>query len=197
MQLSISGAIYLYLALLLSACGSPKDLEKENKLEVSCEISQDASDNLDLIDPFEWKSLEKELDPFERKANHIQCIFGEGFFNESLGGVEVMAVKTETCNYITLSQSSLKTIKKGDKVLFRFYYYDLVEPKGEKAYISVKIEDEFIWQKTYKIPSKSQLEKVTWTATKDFPACSNIYFNVSNHGKNEYVFVELSIFNEE
>ncbi|MBW1758623.1 MAG: hypothetical protein JRJ80_21005 [Deltaproteobacteria bacterium] len=43
------------------------------------------------------------------------------------------------------------------------------------------------------IPSGSSFPSTTWTADKDYPAGTPLLWHVNNHGRNEYMLIEVNI----
>ena len=172
---SYSKNILFFLLVFVVACGS-----------ASPESKVDNAFQEDITDPrvatiSHWKTIPDKEDPYKKPESAVVCKKGSDFFVENLGGVQVFAVKTDNCDYLTAYQLSRRSIKKGDELLIRLYIFDLIKPEGAEAFLSLRIEDQVIWEKRYPIPSPSGFEKQYWTAPKDFPLNSKIYFHVNNH----------------
>ena len=165
---------------------------------VACGSSSKTEDKTEdfqseLVDPNSWQALDQSRDPYKKNKDSKLCEKDGDFKTELLGGLKVFAIRTDYCNYLTVGQKSLGSIKKGDEINFRFYHFPLKKPEGESAFVSVKIESQVIWEKSFKIPVSAKFEKAKVKAEKEYPKGSKIYFHVNNHGQNEYVFVELSL----
>jgi hypothetical protein len=98
------------------------------------------------------------------------------------------------CNWITLTQPSLRAIRAGDQVEVRARHSPLTQPvpNGE-ARMTFVIGDEIALDYSVLIPSDFFFPSATWTADKDYPAGTPLLWHVDNHGANEYQLLEVNI----
>jgi len=122
------------------------------------------------------------------------------FVPECLDSFTVMAVYTRMpdstvplCNWLTLSQLSLRDISAGDAVEIRMYHAQLTWPVGASARIMFVIGDEVAVDYEVPIPNVSDFPSETWIAPKDYPAGTQLLFHVDNHGSNEYMLIEVNV----
>lgn len=120
---------------------------------------------------------------------------------ECLDTFTVMAVYTRMpnpaeplCNWLTLEQPSLRDIRAGDEVEIRMRHSSLTAPvpNGE-AHMVFAIGDEVALDYNVLIPSDFAFPSEVWTAPRDFPAGTPVYFHVDNHGSNEYMLIEVNV----
>jgi hypothetical protein len=119
---------------------------------------------------------------------------------ECLDSFTVLAVYTRMpddrvalCNWLTLEQLSLRTIRPGDIVEVRARHSQLTAPVPAEARIGFVVGDEQVLDYSVAIPSDFQFPSVRWTATKEYPEGTPLLFHVENHGANEYMLIEVNI----
>ncbi len=116
------------------------------------------------------------------------------FVAECLTPFTVLSVYTAVCNWITLQQPSLRTIRAGDEIEIRAFHFVLTAPFNAEARISLTLGDEMIFDEAIEIPQlESDSINGTWIATKDFEAGTPMLFHVDNHGANEYLLIEVNV----
>ena len=122
----------------------------------------------------------------------IDCV--AGYTPECLTGIEVLAVYSEVCPWVTLKQNTLIDIKEGDQVEVRIFHFLLTAPRDSVAQVRVVIGDVLALEEDILIPaSGGGRDNGEWFAPKDIPAGSPIYYHVNNHGRNEYALVEINV----
>lgn len=121
---------------------------------------------------------------------------------ECLDSFTVLAVYTRVlsnpslglCDWITLTQPSLRDIRAGDRVEVRMRHSELTAPvPNEDARMTFVIGDQVVLDYTVLIPSPFRFPSVVWTAPADVPAGTPLLFHVDNHGSNEYMLIEVNI----
>jgi len=147
------------------------------------------------IDCPEFPWPEDECVEFEPTST---CIVS--FVPECLDSFTVLSVYTRMpddrfnlCNWITLEQPSLRAIRAGDQVEVRARHSALTAPVPGEAHMTFVIGDEVALDYTVSIPSDFVFPKATWTASKDYPAGTPLFWHVDNHGSNEYMLIEVRI----
>lgn len=120
---------------------------------------------------------------------------------ECLDSFTVLAVYTRTpnpaeplCNWLTLMQPSLRDVRAGDEVEIRMRHSSLTAPvpNGE-AHMVFAVGDEIALDYSVLIPSDFAFPSETWTAPRDYPVGTPLYFHVDNHGSNEYMLIEVNV----
>lgn len=98
------------------------------------------------------------------------------------------------CNWLTLTQPSLRQIVAGDEIEIRMRHSALNAPSpGGSARMMFAIGDEVAMDYETLIPTDFQFPKTVWTATGDYPEGTPVYYHVDNHGSNEYMLIEANI----
>ncbi|MBW2379513.1 MAG: hypothetical protein JRG70_08165 [Deltaproteobacteria bacterium] len=184
----------------------------------SCDSSSTVSDPGPLVDNTQWvPSSSDKGEPFYGALTPIdcpefpwpedECVEFEptstcivSFVPECLDSFTVLSVYTRMpddrfnlCNWITLEQPSLRAIRAGDQVEVRARHSALTAPVPGEAHMTFVIGDEVALDYTVSIPSDFVFPKATWTASKDYPAGTPLFWHVDNHGSNEYMLIEVRI----
>ena len=97
------------------------------------------------------------------------------------------------CNWLTLTQPSLRAIRAGDQVEVRTFHSELTAPLAEEARMTFVIGDQIVHDYKVLIPSGSSFPSTPWTADKDYPAGTPLLWHVNNHGRNEYMLIEVNV----
>ena len=105
--------------------------------------------------------------------------------------------RVNLCNWITLTQPSLRNIRAGDQVEVRTFHDALTAPVSAEARMTFVVADQITFDFRELIPSDSAFESQTWTADRDYPAGTPLLWHVNNHGRNEYMLIEVNVCNPE
>jgi hypothetical protein len=105
--------------------------------------------------------------------------------------------RVNLCNWITLTQPSLRVIRAGDQVEVRTFHDALTAPVPGEARMTFVVADQITFDLTELIPWDSAFESQTWIADKDYPAGTPLLWHVNNHGRNEYMLIEVNVCNPE
>jgi hypothetical protein len=97
------------------------------------------------------------------------------------------------CNWITLEQSSLRPIRAGDQVEVRTFHDALTAPVPGEARMTFVVGDQIAFDYMALIPSGSSFPSEPWIADKDYPAGTQLLWHVDNHGRNEYMLIEVNV----
>lgn len=161
---------------------------------------EDASCDLIPIDcdeEFPWP--EGECVEFEPTSSCVAA-----YVPECLDSFTVLSIYTRMpddrvnlCNWLTLEQPSLRSIRAGDQVEVRARHSALTAPNPGPARMTFVIGDEIALEYSTPIPSNFGFPSNTWTATKDYPAGTQLLWHVDNHGSNEYMLIEVNIIKSE
>lgn len=105
--------------------------------------------------------------------------------------------RVNLCNWITLTQPSLRNLRAGDQVEVRTFHDALTAPVPGEARMTFVVADQITFDFNELIPSDSAFESQTWTADRDYPAGTPLLWHVNNHGRNEYMLIEVNVCNPE
>lgn len=162
---------------------------------VACDAASPADDAEAAmrLDPHAWAAVDAVDDPYlERRPAEVECAEGEGFVAESFADGGALEVRTERCNWLSVSQPAPVDLPAGAVFTVRLWAIDLSAPAPAVATIGVAIDGEPAWSREIPIPSATELIVDTWTSERPIPAGTSIVFHVDNHGANTYSLVELS-----
>jgi hypothetical protein len=186
------------LILLAHACsgGSPSPGDSENDDQTPLDLGTDAgTTNVSLIDNNLWTLVTPEDDPFwgEAEVPENQCL-PEKYGPEEKPDGTWFEVKTENCGYLTVEQSLLHAVQKGDSLNFRLWHFS-ISLGDEDYYLAIALGDpiNIIWEAQVPVPSDSHLFYGTIPAPDDFVEGARVYFHISNHGANDWGLIELSL----
>lgn len=149
---------------------------------------------IDCDEEFPWP--EDECVEFDANSSCIAAFVPECFPPHTVLAVYTRMPddRVSLCDWLTLEQPSLRAIRKGDQVEVRTYHAELTAPAPDgEARMSFVIGDEFAFDELIPIPFASEFLSTTWTAPKDYPAGTQLLWHVDNHGKNEYLLIEVNI----
>jgi len=153
-----------------------------------------------LIDHAAWVTLAAEDDPVsEHRPAEIDCGVG-GWYLEDTGAVPKLEVDTNQCNYLALSQPSLRAITAGDTLQVSFYHFDLVAPEPAEGHLQLRVDGNVVWDYLIPIPTDEENNKTpaafideTVVVEFDAPAGAEVYLHLHNHGQNTWNVVDLAL----
>ena len=145
-----------------------------------------------LVDHHRWTAVPEARSPFSVDPEQTLCESDDNVRYEELGGEATFAVKTVGCDYATVSQPSLSLVKAGENIAIRVWNFSLTSPHGGTASLAIHFGTHVVWHTELPIPSPGGLHPLNWVAPTDIPKDTPIIFHVSNHGQNEYNFIEMT-----
>ena len=140
-----------------------------------------------LIDHQRWVELTAENDPFA-SHRHEAVICPE--WSRQIEG-ELYEVETDDCNYVSLSQPSLRPLKRGDRVETVFWHLWLWAPQPAQAHVAITIGDWVIADELIDIPGPEQSFNPVLTVPEDMPQGTPIVFHLHNHGVNSWRLLSI------
>ncbi|MCX4241360.1 hypothetical protein [Paraliomyxa miuraensis] len=150
-----------------------------------------------------------ELTAWERVADPADDVFGAerpadlvcdevlGVIIELLGGEPVLEIDTDFCNYATVEQPSLRTLRPGDRIAISVWHYDLTAPEPTQAHLALAIDGELVWEQHLPVPTAPALIEDELEIDREIPAGAPLQFHVHNHGANTYDLVSLEVVDDE
>jgi len=146
-----------------------------------------------LVNLVDWSATESDRDPFlEFWSDQTRCTESD-HGSETLAGVEAYSLDTGTCNWLTIEQSSLSTVRVGDRVHAKVWHFALSAPEPSFARIGLATAEGILVQVLEPIPQPGGLIELDFLAQKSIAEGTPIYFHISNHGANSWHLLEIQI----
>lgn len=145
------------------------------------------------IDHDLWEVVPVESDPFSERFTEESYCATWGYFAEDIGGEYSFSINTRDCNYLTVSQPSLRALSPGDMLTLRLYHFELRAPEAAEAYAAIAIGGAVVWEERVPIPSPSGLVRAEWEVTSAAPEGTSILFHLDNHGLNSWSLIDLTV----
>lgn len=141
-----------------------------------------------------WVATSAAEDPFrEERPEDAKCTRVAGFKPELFNEEPSLELQTAFCSYVTLRQRSQAAIRKGDTLRLRIWHFKLLAGEVAQAHLAIMLGETLLWQTNIPIPSDSKLISERFTAPRDIPKGTPLFFHLHNHGANSYHFLELSV----
>lgn len=168
--------------------------ERAKVLAWATDQPYEASDEIirvSLIEPLAWDIQPENRDIFQAfRPDQIDCPRGTGFLIED----DELEVRTEFCNYLSLSQQSLLDMPAGTELEFTMSYSDLNFNAPSTAHIALSIAGNILWSAELPIPSPGAIVKEQLTLTTAVSRGDPIEMHIRNHGDNAYTVHSLDAF---
>jgi hypothetical protein len=141
-----------------------------------------------LVEAIAWDTQPKNQDAFfDHRPDVIDCARDRGWFAEE-GAVEI---RTEFCNYASLTQQALLDLDSGTTLELRFSHSELNFNAPSSAHVAISVAGVAIWEKTFAIPDESELFKETLTLPVAVKSGDSIELHIHNHGDNTWTLHSL------
>ncbi|MCA9659113.1 MAG: hypothetical protein KC486_12275 [Myxococcales bacterium] len=171
------GASLLAAALLLGGAACDDD--------AAAELDPDRP----LVDVSLWAPTQPEDDPLvEHRPATIDCPVAA--WGPELGDLEI---QTGVCNYLALSQPSLRTIEAGEVVAVDLWHAELDAAAPASGHFALIVDDDAVAELEVAIPAAPAVHRVAWTATRSIPEGATIGLHLHNHGFNTWTVVALRV----
>jgi hypothetical protein len=138
-----------------------------------------------------WTRVEPQQDPFDDRPPLVECRSAASMA-ETLNSEPVFSVDTESCNYLTVTQRTLRDVAAGETLKVRLWHFALSAPAPAEAHAAVVIDGLFVLDERVPIPHDGELIPRQLTVTRAIPAGAAVYFHLHNHGGNSWALVEVS-----
>ena len=142
-----------------------------------------------LIDHTRWVALDAEGDPFT--AHRPEAVDCPDWSRQIEGAL--YEVETGDCNYASLSQTTLRPIRAGDRVDAVLWHLWLWAPQVAEAHVAIQIGDWLFFEETVAIPGPEQSYSPSGVAPKDFPLGTPVVFHLHNHGVNSWRLLSIEV----
>ncbi len=146
------------------------------------ETDTETRTEVDLVDNDAWE--EPADDPFaDHKPEDVSCIEGGIVVEDAY-----LEVDTAFCNWAVVRQPSPHEVHTGDVLHLLTWYNSLWSDPPSTAHIAVWLGDQVLLDATVDVPGDAAVFDIEVAAEADFPAGTDIYWHVHNHGVNNYRF---------
>ena len=142
-----------------------------------------------------WSRVDDpSVDPFsDTRPPEVDCD-ALGVKGDDFAGEPVLDVDTGLCNYVTVSQPSLNTVRPGDPLELRFWNDYIQAPDGvedAQTVVAVMSGGELLFERTLPLPRPPVLNVWEVDSPVAIPLGQPIYLHVRNHGANQYSVLTL------
>jgi hypothetical protein len=143
---------------------------------------------ISLVEALAWDIQPRIRDSWtEHRPSDIDCPRETGFLVEE----DALEVRTEFCNYLSVSQQSLLDLGVGTQLELALSHSDLNFNAPSTAHIAVSIGGTPIWETNIAIPSASNILKETLTLPFAVARGDSIEVHLHNHGSNTWTIHSL------
>jgi hypothetical protein len=144
-----------------------------------------------LVEPEAWDVQPKNRDTqLEHRPGEVDCPRDTGWLVEE----DALEVRTEFCNYLSVSQQSLLDLEAGIALELVLSHSALNFNAPATAHMAVSIGGNPLWETTVEIPSESDLIKQELTLPFAVQRGDTIEVHLHNHGDNTWTFHSLDAF---
>lgn len=144
-----------------------------------------------LLEPMAWDVQPKNRDAFpDHRPAEVDCPFDTGWLLEE----DALEVRTEFCNYLSVSQQSLLDLESGTELELVMSHSALNFNAPATAHVAVSIGGTAVWETTIEIPSASDLLKEKLVLPFAVSRGDSIEVHLHNHGDNSWTIHSLDAF---
>lgn len=141
-----------------------------------------------LVEATAWDRQPKNRDAFpSHRPEDVTCEQDTGWIVEE----DAMEVRTEFCNYLSISQNSLLDLAAGTELEFALSHSDLNFNAPATAHFAISIAGGAIWETTVEIPSANNIIKPQITLPFAVSRGDSIEVHLHNHGDNTWTIHSL------
>ena len=142
-----------------------------------------------LVNAQAWDTQSKNRDVFlDRRPAAVDCELGTGWLIED----DVLEIRSDACNYASLSQDSLLDLEVGTTLELNLSHSALTASEPATAFLALSIGMTSVWETEIAIPSESGVIKATIVLPVAVQRGDAIAFTMQNHGSNTYTFHSLN-----
>jgi hypothetical protein len=141
-----------------------------------------------LVEPKAWDIQPKNRDAFlDHRPDAVNCEQKTGWLVEE----EDLEVRTEYCNYLSISQNSLLDLAAGTELVFALSHSELNFKAPATAHFAISIAGSPIWETTVDIPSAPAIIKPKIVLPFSVRRGDSIEVHLHNHGDNTWTIHSL------
>jgi hypothetical protein len=138
---------------------------------------------ISLVAAQAWSTTSRNRDVFPaHRPAQIDCPRGTGWLVED----DALEIRTEFCNYLSLTQQSLLNLEAGTTLELALSYSDLDFNAPSSAHLSVAVAGSAVWESEIAIPSEGQILKETVVLPFAVVSGDVIDVHLHNHGQNAW-----------
>jgi hypothetical protein len=141
--------------------------------------------------PERWVPLDAAADPFDDRPALVHCL-PEAVMAETLSAERVLGVDTGFCDYVTVTQPTLRAAAAGELLKVRLWHFELSAPEPAEAHAVLSVDGLRVLDERIAIPQPGGLISRQRVLERAVPAGAPVYFHLHNHGANSWALVELS-----
>ena len=146
---------------------------------------------ISLVEAKAWDIQPKNRDAFpEHRPKNVDCARNTGWLVEE----DELEVRTEFCNYLSVSQQSLLDLPAGTELELAMSHSALDFNAPARAHVAVSIGGVAIWETRIDIPSASNIIKPRLTLPHSVRRGDSIEVHLHNHGNNAWTVHSLDAF---
>jgi hypothetical protein len=144
--------------------------------------------HISLIEAEAWDRQPKNRDAFPgHHPDDVNCEQDTGWLVEE----EDLEVRTEFCNYLSVSQNSLLDLAVGTELEFAMSHSELNFNAPATAHFAISIGGSPVWETTIDIPSANAIIKPTIVLPFAVSRGDSIEIHLHNHGDNTWTIHSL------
>jgi hypothetical protein len=143
---------------------------------------------ISLVEAEAWDRQPKNRDAFpSHRPDEVHCEQETGWVVEE----EELEVRTEFCNYLSLSQNSLLDLATGTELEFVLSHSELNFNAPATAHFAISIAGTPIWETSVEIPSENDIIKPKIVLPFAVSQGDSIEVHLHNHGDNTWAIHSL------
>ncbi len=136
-----------------------------------------------LVEAEAWGIQSKNRDPFlDHRPAVVDCSRDSGWLVED----DQLEVRTEFCNYLSLTQQSLLDLDSGTQLELVLSHSDLTFNAPATAHLALSLAGSTVWETEIDIPSDKAISRLSLTLPFAVKRGDAIAIHLHNHGENTW-----------
>ncbi|MCB9761122.1 MAG: hypothetical protein H6739_14880 [Alphaproteobacteria bacterium] len=145
-----------------------------------------------LVDMSLWSRVEAADDPFDDRPDDVRCSSAATYV-EATTGTPSLEIDTGLCNYLLLSQPSLREVRADDLVEVWIFHDQLLADAPAEAHAVIRLGSWEAWGLRAPIPSDPEVYIESAEAPETFPEGTPVWLHLHNHGDNTWNLFEVTM----